>query len=105
MIGASSPAHPCCWVNGCQTCRRSAWRRALVTLGTLAIVQVGMPPLPLLVFVVGTGSLGAEIAAVRLLSPYFGASTVVWANTIGIVLVALSVGYWVGGKRADKDPS
>ena len=63
------------------------------------------PSLAVVVFVVGTGSLGAEIAAARLLAPYFGASTLIWANTIGVVLVALSAGYWYGGKRADRDPS
>jgi spermidine synthase len=57
-----------------------------------------------LVFVVGTGSLGAEIAAARLMAPYFGASTIVWANTIGVVLVALSAGYWLGGRLGDRRP-
>ncbi len=63
-----------------------------------------MPPLELLVFVVGSSTLGAEIAAARLMAPYFGASTIVWANTIAIVLVALSIGYWFGGRLADRHP-
>ena len=58
-----------------------------------------------LVFVVGTGSLGAEIAVARLMAPFFGASTIVWANTIGVVLVALSLGYWLGGRLADRNPT
>jgi spermidine synthase len=57
-----------------------------------------------LVFAVGASTLGAEIAAARLLAPYFGASTIVWANTIATVLVALSIGYWLGGRLADKRP-
>jgi len=63
------------------------------------------PPLALVVFTVGFSILGAEIAAARLLAPYFGASTIVWANTIGIVLLALSAGYWYGGKLADRNPT
>jgi spermidine synthase len=58
----------------------------------------------LLVFTVGIGTLGAEIAAARLMAPFFGASTIVWANTIGVVLVALSIGYWLGGRFADRHP-
>jgi spermidine synthase len=61
-------------------------------------------PVKAIVFVVGAASLGTEIGAARLLAPYFGASTIVWANTIGVVLVALSVGYWWGGRLADKAP-
>ncbi len=62
-------------------------------------------PLELTVFVVGASSLGAEIAAARLMAPWFGASTVIWANTIATVLVALSIGYAVGGRVADRDPT
>jgi spermidine synthase len=59
----------------------------------------------ILAAVVGAASLGAEIAAARLLAPWFGASTIIWANTIATVLVALSAGYWVGGRLADRDPT
>src|SRR4051812_4912106 len=63
-----------------------------------------LPTLELLVFVVGSSTLGVEIAAARLMAPFFGDSTIVWANTIAIVLVALSVGYWFGGRMADRHP-
>src|SRR5213075_374092 len=57
-----------------------------------------------LVFAVGMASLGAEIATARLMAPFFGASTVIWANTIAVVLVALSIGYRWGGRLADRRP-
>ncbi len=56
-------------------------------------------------FVVGASSLGGEIAAARLLAPWFGDSTLIWANTIATVLLALSAGYWLGGRLADRTPS
>ena len=47
---------------------------------------------PTVTFTVGAAALGTEIAAARLLAPWFGTSTIVWADTIATVLLALSAG-------------
>lgn len=55
-------------------------------------------------FVSGMSIMAIEMTASRLVAPYFGTSLFVWANVIGMIMAALSVGYWVGGKLAERSP-
>ena len=58
----------------------------------------------LIVFCGGISSIGIEITASRLVAPFFGDSTIIWANIIGLTLAFLSLGYWLGGHVADRWP-
>jgi spermidine synthase len=60
--------------------------------------------LPLAVFTTGACVLIIEVAATRVLSPYFGNTIFTVSGVIGVVLAALSAGYYFGGKLADKYP-
>ncbi len=58
----------------------------------------------LLVFTTGAVTLGMELSASRLLEPAFGSNQIVWAALIGMILLYLAIGAWLGGKLADRFP-
>src|SRR3989338_3061685 len=61
--------------------------------------------LPVSVFITGSCVLIVEVVAVRALSPYYGNTIFTVSSVISVILAALSIGYYVGGKFSDGHPS
>ncbi len=59
----------------------------------------------LIAFISGCALLGLELVASRILAPFFGNSIYVWGALISVFLLALSLGYYLGGIVADRLPS
>lgn len=88
-------------------------RQAVISTGDVRILAPATealsrrrpaPLLRLLVFVGGFSSIGVELTASRLVAPFFGSSTFIWASLIGLTLTFLSLGYFLGGRIADRYP-
>ncbi|MCX6713314.1 MAG: fused MFS/spermidine synthase [Candidatus Vogelbacteria bacterium] len=58
--------------------------------------------LEITVFLCGAALMALELLGSRLVAPYLGSTIYTWASLIGVILGAMSVGYWWGGKVADR---
>lgn len=61
--------------------------------------------LHLVVFLSGAVLMALEMIGSRILAPTFGSSIYIWGALIIVVMTALTLGYYLGGRYADKFPS
>ena len=58
-----------------------------------------------LAFIAGFSIMAIELLAGRILAPYFGGSVYVWGSIITIFMLALSIGYLLGGRWSLDEPN
>jgi spermidine synthase len=71
-----------------------------MTKTTLA--QFDRPGLFLTVFITGASVMVIELLGTRMIAPFYGASLYVWSSLISVTMIALAIGYFVGGRWADR---
>lgn len=67
-------------------------------------MEISIKKLYIIVFFTGAIVMILELIGSRILAPKLGTSIFVWTSLIGIILGAMSLGYYLGGKLADRDP-
>ena len=55
-------------------------------------------------FLLGAALMGVEMAAIRMMTPYFGSAIAIWACMIATVMLSMMTGYYLGGAMADRAP-
>ena len=56
----------------------------------------------LLAFLEGATVMAVEMLVAKMIAPLYGASLYVWSSIIGVTLIALAAGYFLGGKVSEK---
>ena len=64
---------------------------------------IGRYPL-LVAFCTGAAVMVLEVVGTRIIGTFYGSSVQVWGALITVTLVSLSIGYWIGGRLADRWP-
>lgn len=71
------------------------------------VVPRGLPPLVIvgMAFISGFCIMTVEMLGARIMAPYFGGSQYVWGSIITIFMLALAVGYLIGGRLSTRNPN
>ncbi len=67
-----------------------------------SLTIAGRTGLYLTVFICGASVMVVELLGTRLIAPFYGASLYVWTSLISVAMIALSIGYFIGGLWADR---
>jgi spermidine synthase len=66
------------------------------------LAAAGRAGLYLTVFMTGAAVMLIELLGTRMIAPFYGTSLYVWSSLISVTMIALALGYFVGGLWADR---
>ena len=71
-------------------------------MNELSLNRFGRVVLYLTVFLTGASVMVIELLGTRMIAPFYGTSLYVWSSLISVTMIALALGYFVGGRWADR---